>query len=259
MEDLFYRIRAFNIHIPKLTERVEDIPVLAENFLEGYVRERREAGNPCPAMRLHPKCVDMLCAYEWKGNVRQLKNVIEATGAFAAAEDACEVEIATDLLVKIEPGLAMAVSSGCVFDGMLAEARIVPGLWTDLTEADACTCIRPLLSASAKVQFEAMLCALHPRKHDVAPNPPGRDSQDPATVHCLKVLLYLLLCREQRVSVQEILALLQVRAWDTGKKIMRVLAAEIQASPSFAPFLAMPSAGTRQVARLLPGIRASSP
>jgi hypothetical protein len=90
--------------------------------------------------------------------------------------------------------------------------------------------------------------------------PKGRDSQDPATIHCLKALLYVLLCSEHRVSIQELMDLLPLK-WAQVKKVMEHLVCkkELQLSPSFAPFLKLPEAGTKQVAELLPGILAFHP
>lgn len=71
-EDLFYRLNVIEVHVPPLSERREDIPVLVESCLRKHCRElRREIkGVSNEAMRL-------LVAHEWKGNVRELENVLE--------------------------------------------------------------------------------------------------------------------------------------------------------------------------------------
>lgn len=71
-EDLFYRINVFPITIPPLRERREDIPKLAYHFLKIFCREmgRRIQGFSDEALQL-------LIDYDWPGNVRQLKNVVE--------------------------------------------------------------------------------------------------------------------------------------------------------------------------------------
>ena len=71
-EDLFHRINRFPIFLPPLRERKEDIPLLAEHFLEKF---RQELGKPLsgiskPAMKI-------LIEHQWPGNVRELKNLIE--------------------------------------------------------------------------------------------------------------------------------------------------------------------------------------
>src|SRR6187431_159626 len=71
-EDLFYRLHVINIYLPPLRERKEDIPVLAQHFLEKYGVE-----NSRPGLDLAPDALDLLMEYDWPGNVRELENVIE--------------------------------------------------------------------------------------------------------------------------------------------------------------------------------------
>lgn len=67
--DLFYRINSFEIHIPPLRERREDIEPLARHIL------RKISGLHVPD--LTPQAVEALCSYSWTGNVRQLRNCLE--------------------------------------------------------------------------------------------------------------------------------------------------------------------------------------
>ena len=71
-EDFFYRINVFIIHVPPLRERLDDIPVLADYFLEKYAREtgKRIEG-------ITQKGMALLADYPWPGNVRELRNIIE--------------------------------------------------------------------------------------------------------------------------------------------------------------------------------------
>ena len=71
-EDLFYRINVFPIHIPPLRERKSDIPGLSNHF----IREFAGAFGRTPP-ELSEKAVDNLVQYPWKGNIRELKNVLE--------------------------------------------------------------------------------------------------------------------------------------------------------------------------------------
>ena len=71
-EDLFYRINVIPIHLPPLRERGEDIPLLAEYFLGKY---REQMGKSISA--LSQESMELLEAYEWPGNIRELENVIE--------------------------------------------------------------------------------------------------------------------------------------------------------------------------------------
>jgi DNA-binding NtrC family response regulator len=70
-EDLFYRINAVTLRVPSLSERKEDVPALAEHFLQNL----RPAGSVTRA--LSPEAKAALCAYSWPGNIRELRNVIE--------------------------------------------------------------------------------------------------------------------------------------------------------------------------------------
>lgn len=74
-EDLYYRLRVVPIHIPPLRQRPEDIPALAEHFLETYWSRHRGAGQPLP--RIGSNAMQMLQERPWRGNVRELQNVIE--------------------------------------------------------------------------------------------------------------------------------------------------------------------------------------
>jgi transcriptional regulator with GAF, ATPase, and Fis domain len=71
-EDLYYRLNVIEIRIPPLRARPEDIPLLFEYFL-GQCADARGIAAPAPA----PETVKALVAFEWPGNVRQLKNVAE--------------------------------------------------------------------------------------------------------------------------------------------------------------------------------------
>ncbi|HYR43654.1 MAG TPA: sigma-54 dependent transcriptional regulator, partial [Terriglobia bacterium] len=71
-EDLFHRLNLFSIHMPALRERVEDIPILAEHFLnEANARFERSIRS------ISAEAMSHLMKYEWPGNVRELKNTIE--------------------------------------------------------------------------------------------------------------------------------------------------------------------------------------
>jgi len=74
-EDLYYRLRVVPIHVPPLRERPEDIPLLAEYFLSTYWVRHRNKGAPFP--RLAEAAIHALSGHVWRGNVRELQNVIE--------------------------------------------------------------------------------------------------------------------------------------------------------------------------------------
>ncbi|HZI81338.1 MAG TPA: sigma-54 dependent transcriptional regulator [Vicinamibacterales bacterium] len=71
-EDLYYRLHVINIYLPPLRERKDDIPPLAQHFVEKYGEENNKAD-----IELKPEALDLLMEYNWPGNVRELENVIE--------------------------------------------------------------------------------------------------------------------------------------------------------------------------------------
>jgi DNA-binding NtrC family response regulator len=71
-QDLFYRVNVINIELPALRERISDIPLLAERFLDEVCQESGKA-----IKRFNDEALAALQAYRWPGNVRELQNVIE--------------------------------------------------------------------------------------------------------------------------------------------------------------------------------------
>ncbi len=71
-EDLFFRLSVFPIHIPPLSERSSDVPLLARFFIERSCSELKK-----PVLRLSPAAEEQLTSYGWPGNVRELQNCIE--------------------------------------------------------------------------------------------------------------------------------------------------------------------------------------
>ena len=80
-EDLYYRLNVVPVAIPSLIERREDIPALADHFFARYANEQ---GVPPPA--LSPEAIAAMQSYDWPGNVRQLRNVVERTIILAPRE-----------------------------------------------------------------------------------------------------------------------------------------------------------------------------
>ena len=87
-EDLFYRINTIPIRIPPLRERADDIPLLAEHFLERF-----SARHGKPPRRLSDGVLDRLRAHPWKGNVRELEHVIEMLVLFSDTETIGEEDL----------------------------------------------------------------------------------------------------------------------------------------------------------------------
>ena len=70
--DLYYRLNVIPIDIPPLRERVEDIPILIDHFVDKFCRRHQLAKK-----QVQPEVYNLLCANSWPGNVRELENTIE--------------------------------------------------------------------------------------------------------------------------------------------------------------------------------------
>lgn len=81
-EDLFYRLSVFELQIPPLRQRGNDIELLVDMFLDHF---RRHHGRP--ELRLSPQARRRLLEYHWPGNVRQLRNVIDSAAVMADGDE----------------------------------------------------------------------------------------------------------------------------------------------------------------------------
>jgi len=82
-EDLYFRLNVFPITVPPLRDRVEDIPILANYFLERFWTRHHSAKDPQP--HFGESSLDFLMSRPWRGNVRELQNVIEHVVVLAQA------------------------------------------------------------------------------------------------------------------------------------------------------------------------------
>jgi len=87
-EDLFYRLNVVTLRIPPLRERQDDIPLLAQHFLEKYAKKNHKQ-----VKGFSPLAMDMLLKYAWPGNVRELENVIERAVILLPDEHITEKEL----------------------------------------------------------------------------------------------------------------------------------------------------------------------
>jgi two-component system nitrogen regulation response regulator NtrX len=119
-EDLYYRLNVVPVRLPPLSERREDVAELARYFLARYAAER---GMPTPD--LSEDAVAALQTYDWPGNVRQLRNVIERTMIMAPSTSMATLEI--DMLpseVTAEPSRLMpGQAARSIMGTPLREAR----------------------------------------------------------------------------------------------------------------------------------------
>jgi two-component system nitrogen regulation response regulator GlnG len=90
-EDLFYRLNVVPIRLPPLRERPDDIPVLAQHFLN------KAQSEGLPAKTLDPGAMALLSSYRWPGNVRELENLIRRLAALIPAPVITEATLAQEL------------------------------------------------------------------------------------------------------------------------------------------------------------------
>jgi len=126
--DLFYRLHVFPIEIPSLRERIEDIPLLVEYFIDRYARK---AGKNIT--NIDKKTLRLLEAYPWPGNIRELQNVIERsvivceTANFSVDESWLTKDILPSTFRTVQSGAfkveAEANSEREIIEAALAETR----------------------------------------------------------------------------------------------------------------------------------------
>ena len=80
-EDLYYRINVFPIFLPPLRERINDIPILVDHFIQKCNEQ-----NLTNIKRISSSAIDMLMVYHWPGNIRELENCIERASILCANE-----------------------------------------------------------------------------------------------------------------------------------------------------------------------------
>ncbi|MFU8805704.1 MAG: sigma 54-interacting transcriptional regulator, partial [Bradymonadaceae bacterium] len=79
-EDLYFRLSVIQVHLPPLSGRRDDIPLLVEHFLDDMAEHRPDRQR----MRLTADAMDLLMSHGWPGNVRELRNVIERSASLAS-------------------------------------------------------------------------------------------------------------------------------------------------------------------------------
>jgi len=117
-EDLYYRLNVVPVAIPGLSERREDIPVLIDHFMAHYASERR-----VPTPQVAPDAMVALQSYEWPGNVRQLRNIVERTIIMAPGDRLARIDV--DMLppdILGDPG-EMGSGATAIMGAPLREAR----------------------------------------------------------------------------------------------------------------------------------------
>jgi two-component system response regulator HydG len=91
-EDLYYRLNVVTVDAPPLRDRRDDIPLLAQHFLEKYSQKNRK-----PVQGFSPTAMDILLKYNWPGNVRELENAVERSVILLNGDYITEKELPLNL------------------------------------------------------------------------------------------------------------------------------------------------------------------
>ena len=92
-QDLFFRLSVVPIQLPPLRERTEDIPVLADYFLQRYAKKNKK-----DIRGFHPQTLVLLARYDWPGNIRELENTIERGVILCLSEQITPRELPPQML-----------------------------------------------------------------------------------------------------------------------------------------------------------------
>ncbi len=132
-EDLFYRLNVVKIKLPPLKERSDDIPLLIRHFIEKYTQGPQSVGK---VLGISPEAVRILCDYKWRGNVRELENVIERSIIFCNGNTITPSDLPAQLrqsppvtldLDGIPEGLGLAETLTAVEKRMIQKAMKLSG------------------------------------------------------------------------------------------------------------------------------------
>ena len=138
-EDLFYRLNVLPLRLPPLRERRQDIPALLEVLAEDLA-QRNQVAVP----ELSRAALELMCAQTWRGNIRELRNVLEQA---AMRSDSATVE--ADLVAQVlrESGVEQLITPTPAMDGAVATPN-------------AAALLRPLDQQVRELEREAIRCAL---------------------------------------------------------------------------------------------------
>ena len=125
-EDLYYRLDVIPIRLPPLRLRSGDIPLLVTHFL---TRFSKESGKPMPM--ISPEAMQVLLGHEWRGNVRELENLIERVVAFSTGGPVTDADMRGWLHRTLSPQQQGGVPTELPEDGLDLEGMI-NGLEKDL-------------------------------------------------------------------------------------------------------------------------------
>jgi two-component system, NtrC family, response regulator HydG len=111
-EDLYYRLNVMPLTVPPLNARRDDIPLLAQHFLDRFADKNRKS-----IKGFVPRAMDMLVNYEWPGNVRELENAVERAVILATGEHITEAQLPLNITESYDALAPMATGGSQILDG----------------------------------------------------------------------------------------------------------------------------------------------
>jgi two-component system NtrC family response regulator len=132
-EDLYYRLNVVKIKLPPLKDRSDDIPLLIRYFIDKYTHELQSSDK---ITLISPEAVKILCEYSWRGNVRELENVIEHSVIFCNGDTITPADLPAQLrqnpnaflaLEGIPEGVGLAETLAAVEKRMIQKAMKLSG------------------------------------------------------------------------------------------------------------------------------------
>lgn len=118
-EDLYYRLKVVTIHMPPLRDRLLDLPLLTEHFLELFGKEFEKVG-----LELEDDASRFLAAYPWPGNVRELENVIQRGAALCRGTSISLVNLPEEIVGQVEGAVDRPLAQSVGPDGVVMESLL---------------------------------------------------------------------------------------------------------------------------------------
>jgi DNA-binding NtrC family response regulator len=142
-QDLYYRLNTFQLVLPPLRERREDIPALITTFVQRF---SEQIGKNEPSIT--PEAMDLLLAYSWPGNIRELQNAIEYSVILAERDTITEKQLPKELLLPV-------VLQGVRSNGGGSEATL------NLDQQERETILKALAQAHGNKKKAAEILGIH--------------------------------------------------------------------------------------------------
>ncbi|QIQ20304.1 nitrogen regulation protein NR(I) [Zophobihabitans entericus] len=169
-EDLFHRLNVIRILLPPLRERAEDIPRLAMHFLQTTAQELG-----VETKILSPEAIEMLCQFNWPGNVRQLENICRWITVMSSSQEVLVQDLPPEIyqdktLTRPTEGMITKTEPSVITDNLdIATWQTLLHTWTKQALTDGKQNILPeVVNQVEKIMLEATLQYTHGHKQDAA-------------------------------------------------------------------------------------------